>query len=185
MLLFRGALHCALVLTWLFSLPRTHNHNMHYPPFFSPSLSLPNTHSQIGEKFYPYCLDKQNLTFPELQVFFKEEQQDKRADDTSYIASLVCDFVQQPGKSQDADQPSPTLPEVRCIFKRWQVCVQIWWTICFKASNTHAHISPQFVSFLFSKRNSIFNDECGMVYQNMDRPLSHYWIASSHNTWEI
>ena len=114
---------CDLGLTWLCSLPY---HNMHYPhpsfhptpSFLPPSLSLPNMHSQIGEKFYPYCLDKQNLTFPELQGFFKEEQQDKRADDPSYIASLVCDFVQQPGKSQDADQPSLTLPEVRCIFKR-------------------------------------------------------------------
>jgi len=68
---------------------------------------------QIGEKFYQYCHDKQNMTFLELQGFFKEEQRDKRADDPSYVASLVRDFVRQPGRSRDARQPSLTLPEVR------------------------------------------------------------------------
>lgn len=40
----------------------------------------------------------------------------------------------------------------------------------------------QFVNFLMSKRNSLFKDESATIYQDMDRPLSHYWIASSHNT---
>ena len=43
-------------------------------------------------------------------------------------------------------------------------------------------LAPQFVSFLFSKRNSVFNEDHATVYQEMDRPLAHYWIASSHNT---
>ena len=72
-----------------------------------------HTHPQIGEKFYPYSLDKQNLTFQELQGFFREDQQDEQVDDPSYLASLVWDFVRQPGRSRDARQPSLTLPEVR------------------------------------------------------------------------
>lgn len=41
---------------------------------------------------------------------------------------------------------------------------------------------PQFVNFLFSKRNSILDEKTTEIYQDMDRPINHYWIASSHNT---
>jgi len=42
----------------------------------------------------------------------------------------------------------------------------------------------QFLDFLYSKQNSIFDLEHQRVVQNMDQPLNHYWIASSHNTYE-
>lgn len=105
----------------------------------------------IGEKFHQFSLDKQNLTFKELQSFLLEEQKEKKAEAPAYVASLVRDFQRIPHKFRDPRTPSLTLPE--------------------------------FVSFLFSKRNSIFDEECAVVYQDMDRPLSHYWVASSHNTY--
>ena len=43
----------------------------------------------------------------------------------------------------------------------------------------------QFLDFLYCKQNSIFDPEHQRVVQNMDQPLNNYWIASSHNTYDI
>lgn len=41
----------------------------------------------------------------------------------------------------------------------------------------------EFLDYLMSKGNSAFNSSHCEVYQDMTRPLAHYWIASSHNTY--
>ncbi|XP_020725367.1 1-phosphatidylinositol 4,5-bisphosphate phosphodiesterase gamma-1 isoform X1 [Odocoileus virginianus] len=42
----------------------------------------------------------------------------------------------------------------------------------------------EFVTFLFSKENSIWNSQLDAVCPDtMNNPLSHYWISSSHNTY--
>ena len=41
-----------------------------------------------------------------------------------------------------------------------------------------------FTDFMLSRENDIFDSEkYGKVYMDMTRPLSHYFIASSHNTY--
>jgi site-specific recombinase XerD len=42
--------------------------------------------------------------------------------------------------------------------------------------------AKEFMSYLFSHHNELFDPEQKIVNQDMDQPLSHYWIASSHNT---
>lgn len=42
----------------------------------------------------------------------------------------------------------------------------------------------EFVTFLFSKENSVWNAKLDAVCpDSMNNPLSHYWISSSHNTY--
>lgn len=41
----------------------------------------------------------------------------------------------------------------------------------------------EFLDFLMSKGNSAFNSSHCEVYQDMTKPLTFYWIASSHNTY--
>lgn len=42
--------------------------------------------------------------------------------------------------------------------------------------------AKEFMSYLFSHHNELFDPVHKMVNQDMTQPLSHYWIASSHNT---
>lgn len=41
----------------------------------------------------------------------------------------------------------------------------------------------EFLDYLMSKGNSAFNSSHCEVYQDMTKPLTYYWIASSHNTY--
>ncbi|KAM4723016.1 1-phosphatidylinositol 4,5-bisphosphate phosphodiesterase gamma-2 [Rhinophrynus dorsalis] len=42
----------------------------------------------------------------------------------------------------------------------------------------------EFLTYLFSKENSIWDEKLDEIcVQNMNNPLSHYWISSSHNTY--
>jgi phosphatidylinositol phospholipase C gamma-1 len=52
----------------------------------------------------------------------------------------------------------------------------------------HYEIEPyftltEFIDFLFSKTNEVWDTKYDRVYQDMTQPLTHYFIASSHNTY--
>eukprot|EP01114_Cavostelium_apophysatum_P013700 TRINITY_DN3379_c0_g1_i2.p1 TRINITY_DN3379_c0_g1~~TRINITY_DN3379_c0_g1_i2.p1 ORF type:complete len:538 (-),score=201.55 TRINITY_DN3379_c0_g1_i2:371-1984(-) len=40
-----------------------------------------------------------------------------------------------------------------------------------------------FSSYICSKHNNLFNPQNAVVYQDMNQPFAHYWVASSHNTY--
>lgn len=66
----------------------------------------------------------------------------------------------------------------------WEMHVKLnhsSWFLCI--INMFLFLPEQFLTFLFSKENSIWNSQLDMVcLENMNNPLSHYWISSSHNT---
>lgn len=42
----------------------------------------------------------------------------------------------------------------------------------------------EFLAYLFAKENSIWDEKYDSIeVQDMNNPLSHYWISSSHNTY--
>lgn len=40
-----------------------------------------------------------------------------------------------------------------------------------------------FTMYMLSKENDVFNPDHACVYQDMSRPLAHYFVSSSHNTY--
>ncbi|XP_067640356.1 1-phosphatidylinositol 4,5-bisphosphate phosphodiesterase gamma-1 [Eurosta solidaginis] len=41
----------------------------------------------------------------------------------------------------------------------------------------------EFLDYLFSKQNDLWDRNCDRIYMDMKQPISAYWIASSHNTY--
>ncbi|XP_019759127.2 1-phosphatidylinositol 4,5-bisphosphate phosphodiesterase gamma-1 [Dendroctonus ponderosae] len=103
----------------------------------------------IFDKVQEYAPNLKQLSWPELQKFFKCEQQDPNSATKEAIRSFVSDFLKDP--SREVEDP--------CL-------------------NT-----TEFIDYLFSKQNDLWDSAKDTVYQDMTRPLSHYWIASSHNTY--
>ena len=73
---------------------------------------------RIGKEFFAYCSDKKRVTFRELQNFLQKEQNEPRASDSQYVASMVWDYVNMAGDHRDPRQPSMTLQEVGCVKER-------------------------------------------------------------------
>jgi len=59
-------------------------------------------------------MDRQNVTFKELQAFLREAQKDPRAEDPSQVFNYFKDFAKTP-RCRDPRKPSLTLPEVRLM----------------------------------------------------------------------
>ncbi|XP_057682426.1 1-phosphatidylinositol 4,5-bisphosphate phosphodiesterase delta-3-A-like [Corythoichthys intestinalis] len=51
------------------------------------------------------------------------------------------------------------------------------------AQRNHLMTPNGFTMYMLSKENSVFNLDHARVYQDMKRPLTHYFISSSHNTY--
>lgn len=89
--------------------------------------------------------------------------------DTDTTAAFMRDFVRDPRRYVE---PAYFTPNEVIIFK---TCIQI------KQLNRF-HDCLQFISYLFSQHNELWDSQHNTVNQDMNQPLSHYWIASSHNT---
>ncbi|KJE90620.1 phospholipase C-gamma-1 [Capsaspora owczarzaki ATCC 30864] len=107
----------------------------------------------VIEKLFAKYSDGKTMTQAKFTDFLRDEQGDLRASDPHYVKSLMLHVVTQE-KKKIGGLADPVF-----------------------------HL-PSFATFMLSKHNNVYNDtHLNNVYQNMTLPLSHYWIASSHNTY--
>ncbi|XDV29019.1 hypothetical protein PO909_032200 [Leuciscus waleckii] len=69
-------------------------------------------------------------------------------------------------------------------FNKVQEMMTIFIDDTMRKSNNPKITAGEFLSFLFSKENSIWDEKFSEICPlDMNNPLSHYWINSSHNTY--
>lgn len=57
-------------------------------------------------------------------------------------------------------------------------------TVSFTAAQKNLFMTQNgFTMYMLSRENDVLNPDHARVYQDMSRPLAHYFISSSHNTY--
>ncbi|XP_062859921.1 1-phosphatidylinositol 4,5-bisphosphate phosphodiesterase delta-3-A [Trichomycterus rosablanca] len=104
------------------------------------------------------------LRRPELDAVFQQYSSNSRVLSTVDLR----DFL----KDQDEDC---TLVHAQSLVMNYEL--NEW------ARNNQLMTANGFTMYMLSKENVLFNPEHVTVYQDMNQPLSHYFISSSHNTY--
>ncbi|CAL8139538.1 unnamed protein product [Orchesella dallaii] len=136
-----------------------------------------NTRKASGKNPPPEVLDEEEfvafyfklLRRPEIQDLF-----DKYATNGSLTASKLCQFLRE---EQGEDPKTTTDEECNNLIKIYEKSGEL--------RNKGEMSLTAFVKMLLSPRCDIFDNRHKTVYQDMTQPLSHYWIASSHNTYLV
>ncbi|KAF8077564.1 hypothetical protein FPV67DRAFT_1684022 [Lyophyllum atratum] len=121
---------------------------------------------------------------PEIDRLYKK----LRARGGGYFDFLVFEkFMREKQKS------SLSTPELQAIFERYSEAATPGSTppVPSATPSDDPNAAPRimttetFTSFLLSPDNSAFTDQNGSVWQDMTRPLSDYYVSSSHNTYLV
>ncbi|XP_029428290.1 1-phosphatidylinositol 4,5-bisphosphate phosphodiesterase delta-3 [Rhinatrema bivittatum] len=101
---------------------------------------------------------------PELEEIFSHYS----GEDRVLSAEELLDFLQDQGEAA-------TLENACRIIQTYELSE--------KAKFHNLMMLDGFIMYLLSPEGNIFNHEHAQVYQDMNQPLSHYFISSSHNTY--
>ncbi|XP_064421527.1 1-phosphatidylinositol 4,5-bisphosphate phosphodiesterase delta-3 isoform X1 [Latimeria chalumnae] len=101
---------------------------------------------------------------PEVEEIFKHYS----GEDLVLSDEELLHFLKEQGEAD-------TLENARRIIQKYELNE--------KAKQHNFMMLDGFMMYLLSREGDIFNQDHDQVYQDMTRPLSHYFISSSHNTY--
>ncbi|XP_042556532.1 1-phosphatidylinositol 4,5-bisphosphate phosphodiesterase gamma-2-like, partial [Dipodomys spectabilis] len=153
-----------------------------------------NSVKLLKDKFMEISAHKDELSFEQLHLFYKKlmfEQQKSildefKKDSSVFIlgntdrleASVV--YLQDFQRFLLHEQQEPWAQDINKVRERMTRFID---------DTVRETVEPflfvdEFLTYLFSRENSIWDDKYDTVdMQDMNNPLSHYWISSSHNTY--
>lgn len=103
--------------------------------------------------------------------------QEPWAGDLNKVRELMTVFIDD--TMRKTNDPVFTISEV------FEVYTFVWYDtiVCLILLTQSLSFPLKFLSFLFSKENCVWDEKFSAVSTlDMNNPLSHYWISSSHNT---
>ena len=110
----------------------------------------------------------------EFTSFLINEQKDELANDERSVADFMTRYLPITGKRPPLDSKNTTTSPANLISLSNgtnEILNEPFFTI------------KEFMGFLFSRENDVWDGRNDVVCQDMTKPLSCYWIASSHNTY--
>jgi phosphatidylinositol phospholipase C gamma-1 len=110
---------------------------------------------QIFDSFFSkYSSEENTITLSNFKAFLAQQGDSEAFKDSDLlIANFMRDFTRDP-RQNNFDQD----------YEKGFFC------------------DKEFINYLFSHHNELFDPQHESVNQDMTQPLSSYWIASSHNT---
>ncbi|XP_043937724.1 1-phosphatidylinositol 4,5-bisphosphate phosphodiesterase gamma-2 isoform X2 [Protopterus annectens] len=151
---------------------------------------------QLKDKFSEIGASKDELSFEHFHMFYKKlmfDQQKQILEDIKTNASpSVVPFgnIDRPDASvinlHDFQrfllnqQKESWASDLHLVRERMTTFVE---EVQREVSESFFYID-EFLTYLYSLENSIWDEKCNkLLTQDMNNPLSHYWISSSHNTY--
>lgn len=120
--------------------------------------------------------------------FSVDFQESNLQDSWICVSAAKCCFAAEIFLLHDINEacPSNTLYWLHCL--TIQSCPSLLFHLFLlllpSTAQKNQFMTPNgFTMYMLSKENCAFNPDHSRVYQDMRRPLAHYFISSSHNTY--
>lgn len=147
----------------------------------------------ICDYFKSYCsfhptVDNK-ITLEDFTGFLRKEQKEQLDDTTkNAVIQLMKEFMPCNETIRDSHVRQNSCPDVQTSVTNCDALSLGTSTLSLQQTpSTTDNIwlsTAEFLNYLFSKQNEAFDAKySSTVYQDMDQPLTSYWIASSHNTY--